>query len=131
MRDDVRALVDELAAAWNRGAWRSMAGLFEQDADYVTGAGILLRGRARIERYFSEAAAAAPSPPEPVSIDEVTVRKLAPEAASCLVRWSMERHGRAGRGGWFTLVLRREAGAWRIATLHNTDYSSATSFTDT
>jgi len=119
MESQIRSVAAELAAAWNRGDWSGLASLFAEDADYVTGAGIHLRGRREIREHLSTASQDPDrSGAAEVSITHVQVRPIGGDVASALVSWRMPA---AGRGGCFTLVLSRDEGAWRILTLHNTD----------
>ena len=122
----VRQVVEELAAAWNRGDGVAFSGLFFEHADYVSGAGIHLKGRRQIQdALFPREAAAMAS--DQVSLAVQSVTALGPDAAVVLCKWKMNppdprKHPEPGnRSGFVTLVMQSAAGVWRILLLQNTD----------
>ena len=72
--------------------------------------------RERFSRYFAEmATGAAPSPP-PVTLDDLVVQRLAPDAAVAFFTY-----GRPGEIRRRSLVLRRDGDRWQVAHLHGSN----------
>jgi len=109
--DEVRRLLDRLFDAWNRGDAPAFAALFSPEADYVTGEGEWVHGRAAIGALLAAAAASGPA-----SLQGPPSVRLHDGAASAIFRWS------AGpAGGIVSCVLERGPDGWLIERLHNTD----------
>jgi uncharacterized protein (TIGR02246 family) len=121
----IQELIDNLADAWNRLDWPAFGRLFAEDADYVTGAGIRLAGRAQIVDVLSRQAALS-VPGQDVSLAAESVKLLPSEIAVVLCSWRMgAKEGTdaigGARAGLLTMVMRSNEAGWRIIALHNTD----------
>ena len=113
----LQQLVLDLVRAWNSRDGTSFCGLFDEDADYVTGSGVRLAGRGSIrDALFADASGALDS--EQVAVTTQSVKALGPDAAVILCTWQIDS---AGRAGVMTIVTRRTGEAWRIIALQNTD----------
>ena len=117
-REAATQLVHDVVSAWNRGDASAFASLFTSDADYVTGAGVWLRGREAIAELLRTA-----SPPR-VRVDgEVAIREYG-SVGSIIFRWVTQPGTDPHRRGVITcLVVQTDAG-WLIDRLHNTDETS-------
>ncbi len=118
----VAALVD----SWNVHDAERFAAAFHDDADFTNVFGMSAKGRKEIEAFhapifqtmFRNSRLAA---------TETRVRELRPDVATVDIRWEMtgarDPHGDEWplRRGLISLVITHEAGAWRIAAMHNMD----------
>ncbi|HET8567562.1 MAG TPA: nuclear transport factor 2 family protein [Candidatus Limnocylindria bacterium] len=72
--------------------------------------------RERFSRYLADiATGAAPAPP-PVTLDDLVVQRLGPDASVALFTYGRPREIRRR-----TLVLRREGGRWWVVHLHGSN----------
>ena len=115
-RGEVQALLDEQAAAWNRGDLRGFMQAYRR-GDEVTfmGSRGLVRGWDRVlsgyEKGYPDAASRGR-----LSFELVEVRGLGTAAALALGRFQLERQEPAS--GWFTLVLERTPAGLKITHDH-------------
>ncbi|GAB3164168.1 SgcJ/EcaC family oxidoreductase [Microbispora hainanensis] len=127
MSDDINRLLDALITAWNGGDAAAFAGLFTEDADYVTYFGARMEGRQAIEdshRALFEgplkgSRLGAPAVAPPLR----KIRLLSPDAALVVTTGgSALPDGTAdpGRDSIMTFTAVREVGGWRFASFHNT-----------
>jgi hypothetical protein len=116
IREPVTSLVQDLLSAWNRGDATAFASLFTAEADYVTGAGIWLRGRRSIAELLKGSAA----PPQVFVEGEPWIRDYG-TVSSVVFRWATNPGIEPRRRGVVTCLLVKSAEAWRIDHLHNTD----------
>ena len=126
LTSDDRAALDlivaRLEAAWNAGDGEAFASPFAEDADFVTIRGEHFSGRTAIgaghDAIFRTIYAG--------SANDMVVeaaRPLGPQVALVRVysRLEVPQGPLTGtHGARFTLVVSREQGGWRIASLHNT-----------
>jgi len=113
----IRKLLEEQAAAWNRGDLNGFVeGYWKSDATAFAGAqGILHGWRALVERYRRS------YPDRPamgtLTFSNLEITPLCAEASLVLGEWRLARE--AGPvGGVFSLVLRRLPEGWRIIADH-------------
>jgi len=126
-----RQVIEAWTRAWNTHDMRSAAALVEPDVDFVTVAGLWLRGRAEFLRHHS--AIHERHLRETIWTTLGTdVRELRADLALSHVEWRITDELDADgircppRSGIFTWVLRRNAGGWLIAAAHNTNLRSDT-----
>ena len=117
----VRALVDDLLAAWGRGDGHAYGALFTDDADYVAFDGSRTVGREAIasshQRLFDTWLKGTRL------VGQVEgVRFLAPDVALVLATGAtlMPGKNRPVRPSIQTLVAVKRDGDWRFAAFHNT-----------
>lgn len=117
-RSAIYQVLDEQAAAWNRGDldafmdgyWRS------PDLVFTSGARVQRGWRTTLDRYRSSYGD-SPASMGHLAFHDVEVHPLSDDAAWVLGRWRLEREG-GESGGVFTLVFRRIDGRWRIVHDH-------------
>jgi uncharacterized protein (TIGR02246 family) len=122
--DPIDGLLERLFDAWNHRDVAAFARLFADDADYVTGAGEWWRERRIIEveiaRRFAEGERSGT-----VRLAGHSIRRLTADVAVIHAAWDLSTPGEEVRRGLASLVvLRGPDGAWRIASLHNTDVAA-------
>ena len=121
-RDEIRAVVSRLEAAWNQADPIAFAGEFAEDADFVNVRGDYASGRKAIaeghEHIWKTIYAGSK-----VRYALARLRQLTPEVL--IAHLDAELHVPAGplagdMSALPSLVLVRAAGAWPIASFHNT-----------
>jgi uncharacterized protein (TIGR02246 family) len=121
----IQDVVARLAAAWNDQDWAGFSEFFAEDADYVTGAGVRISGRAHIRAHLSSLSEGSP-PPDKVALKIDSVKLLASDFALVLCSWQtvgnrQPREGCPARAGVITMVGRATRDRWEVVALHNTD----------
>lgn len=126
-QDEIFAVLTRLADAWNHGDATAYAGLFTEDADYVTFFGRNMPGRELIERSH-RALFEGPLKGSKVACgtDAPKVRFLRPDVAVVVIGGGSSLSGGApepGRDSTITYVLVEEDDGWRVASFQNTRVS--------
>jgi peptidoglycan-N-acetylglucosamine deacetylase len=125
-REQVTALLQQQAADWNRGDLAAFTSVYDDDALFVSDAGVS-RGRAALlERYrkrYPDPAAMGTLSFEVVEIRDVWGPEITPlgdatpgavQGASVVAKWSLHREGAPSTSGHTLLFLQRAGSAWRI-----------------
>jgi uncharacterized protein (TIGR02246 family) len=119
-------LVDGFIRAWNTHDMKAFGRLFTEDADWVSVAGIWVKGRARIQAEHEEAHATFFKTTTLASTG-TAVRLLRPDVAVIHFNWELtdrlDREGkpRGPRRGIITIVATKQADGWRISAGQNTN----------
>jgi len=123
----IRTLEARQAQAWNAHDIHAYAALFTEDADVVNVLGWRWRGRAELERKLAVAHRSV-FRSSILTIETVTIRRLAPRLAVVQATWRMAGAqtpdgvgGHTPSVGVQTQVLERDAGGWRICAFQNTN----------
>lgn len=117
----VRAVLDELKAAWARHDADAYGALFTEDASYTTWIGTLYRGRAAITESH-RALFGTVLKGTRLADGRVEIRFHGPDTAVVTSRGDTakrRRPRRLGKAQTSTLV-RQDDGRWRIVAFHNT-----------
>ncbi len=114
---DIRALLDDQVAAWNRGDLDAfMTAYWKSPGQTFCGSDGVTRGwetvLARYKKRYSDRAAMGT-----LAFSDLEITLLARDAALVLGRWQLKRE-KDSPGGVFTLVLRRFSEGWRIIHDH-------------
>ena len=125
-REQIATLLEEQAAAWNRGDLAAFTSVYDDDAVFVSPTGVT-RGRAAVlERYrtrYPDQAAMGTLQLEIVEIRDVWGPEVTPlgdatpgdvHGASVVARWSLQREAAASTSGHTLIVLQRSGSTWRI-----------------
>jgi uncharacterized protein (TIGR02246 family) len=115
---EIRRLLEESAAAWNRG---DLDGHLADNADsisFMTRKGPLV-GKSRTadalrRNFFKDG-----KPVQQLRFEQVTVRRLGEDHALVVGRFVLEGGGHAEQSGWFTTVWERQAAGWRVIHDHS------------
>jgi uncharacterized protein (TIGR02246 family) len=120
----VRDVMVRLCEAWERGDGEAYAALFSEDAQYVTAPGERLQGRKSIaqshqkifDTLFKDTKLGRnyPNTLRPITSDVVLV-----ESAGSVL-FPGETESKISPNGLMTLVVTRQADAWRIISFQNT-----------
>ncbi|MBI4904696.1 MAG: nuclear transport factor 2 family protein [Acidobacteria bacterium] len=117
---DIRLVLDDQAAAWNRGDIDGFMKTYEASPDTVfAGASGITKGHDKVlarykTKYPTKAIMGA------LHFTDVTVRMLTPDLASVTGQYHLQRSKEAGgdASGWFTLVMKKTPQGWKIIHDH-------------
>jgi ketosteroid isomerase-like protein len=115
---EIRAMLDESAAAWNRG---DLDGHLADNADsitFMTGRGPII-GKAGTAEALRRSFFRAGKPVQSLRFEEVTVRQLGARHALVVGRFILSGGGEADRAGWFSTVWERRSEGWRVIHDHS------------
>lgn len=104
-------LAQRLVDSWNRGDGRAFAALFTPAAEYVTGAGERIRGRAAISALVDKAA-----PVARVSVVGQPAVRCDAGSGEITLMWSS-----GSRRGRITCTCVRQGSGWLIEALNNNE----------
>jgi uncharacterized protein (TIGR02246 family) len=119
--NDVRALLQNSADAWNRGDLVTFVSYYDDSPETTfVGREVVHGGRKAIleryqKRYPSREAMGT------LAFSEIEVRSLAADVALASGKWELKRTAAGGgdASGRFTLVLRKKASGWLIIYDHS------------
>ncbi|GAA3250054.1 SgcJ/EcaC family oxidoreductase [Nonomuraea helvata] len=117
---EILHLLARIGETWNAGDSEGYAGLFTEDADYITFFGRHLKGRQAIEEahrgLFKLDIKLAGGGPEPL------IKPLTDDVALVIVGGTSSVNGEPdpGRESAITLTALRTPEGWRFASFHNT-----------
>ena len=118
-QSEIRTMLEESAAAWNRGDLAGFMDDYARDSltSYVAGARVVYGWQTLYDRYQATYFAPGKSR-DSLSFDAVHVRALGGEVALTTARFALHRGDSLVAAGPFTIVLRRQDGQWRIVHDH-------------
>ncbi|WP_188188883.1 SgcJ/EcaC family oxidoreductase [Nonomuraea sp. SYSU D8015] len=123
MSTEIVRLLSRLAETWNAGDAAGYAGLFTEDADYITFFGLHLKGRQAIEDVhrdlFKTSIKLAGGDGEP------QIRSLSDDVALAIITGGSTVDGEQdpSRASIVTLTALRTPEGWRFASFQNTRVS--------
>jgi uncharacterized protein (TIGR02246 family) len=113
----IKATLNAQVEAWNRGDIPTFVTTYTDDCIFVGKP--VLQGRAQLlaryqERYPTPAAMGH------LTFSEMAIHLLDKEVAIVTADWHLDRDAAGGGpvGGYFSLVLHRQSGAWKVALDH-------------
>jgi len=115
---EIRAMLDESVAAWNRG---DLDGHLADNADSIT----FMTGKGPITGKDKTADALRRSffrdgkPVQSLRFEQVTVRPLGAGHALVVGRFILSGGGEQERSGWFSTVWERRSEGWRVIHDHS------------
>jgi uncharacterized protein (TIGR02246 family) len=107
-------VLDRLVESWNRGDAEAFSDLFTDEVDYVSGAGVWMKGREAVREMLIAA-----SPRPRVAIEGTPSIRDHGDLRTAVFRWAAVAP--PVRRGVCTCVIVRRAEVWRIDRLQNTD----------
>jgi uncharacterized protein (TIGR02246 family) len=115
--DEIRALLAEQSAAWNRGDLEAFMQAYAQTDDlrFASGAKVTFGWRATLDGYkktYPDRAAMGT-----LTFSELAISEFGPDAALAFGRWKLTRE-KDTPNGLFTLTLKKTAAGWRIIHDH-------------
>lgn len=115
----VRTVLENQAAAWNRGDIPGfMAGYEDAETTTFVGSSVVKGYRQVLDRYLQRYSSKAKM--GQLTFSDLEIHPLGSDHASAIGRWKLVRSQEAGgdTGGLFTLLLRRTPAGWRIILDH-------------
>jgi beta-aspartyl-peptidase (threonine type) len=115
----IRQVLDDQAAAWNRGDLEAFMDGYWRSEDLVfTSGGNVQRGwQTTLDRYRASYGT-SPETMGRLTFSDLEIHPLGDGAAWALGRWALDDAGGAAMGGVFSLVFRRVDGRWLIVHDH-------------
>jgi beta-aspartyl-peptidase (threonine type) len=115
----IRQVLDEQAAAWNRGDLEAFMDGYWRSEDLVfTSGGNVQRGwQTTLDRYRATYGN-SPQTMGRLTFSDLEIHPLADGAAWALGRWALDDAGGQAMGGVFSLVFRRFGDRWLIVHDH-------------
>jgi len=127
----LRQMQTQFTAAWAKSDARSIAALFAADADFIIPTGLVMRGQAEIEAFYSSVFAQGYGGSRAGS-EILRIRFLRPDLGLVDATWTIQNvHKKDGsaapdESGTLALVAAKTPQGWRIAALRES--TSANSF---
>lgn len=121
----LRSMVSDMALAWKARDARAYANQFTTNAEHINAYGMWWRGRAEIEQGIRIALERV-YPDNPISVDEITVRMVAPRVAVVQYRWQLQPYADPDGTkydkpiGRVTQVVSQGKEGWRITNFQST-----------
>jgi ketosteroid isomerase-like protein len=115
---EISALLDESAAAWNRG---DLDGHLADNADsitFMTGRGPVT-GKDKTAEILRRAFFRDGKPVQALRFEQVTIRPLGGGHALVVGRFVLTGGGEPERSGWFSTVWERRSEGWRVIHDHS------------
>ena len=115
---DIRAMLEESAAAWNRG---DLDGHLADNADsitFMTGKGPII-GKQKTADALRRSFFRDGKPVQSLRFEQVTVRSLGAGHALVVGRFVLTGGGEPERSGWFSTVWERRPEGWRVIHDHS------------
>ena len=109
---EIRALLHDQAAAWNRGDLPDFCAVYADDATFISPSGLTSGRQAVLDRYRKKYVDKAGM--GSLNLDVIEVRKLHAGSASVIARWTLSWPDKPKADGLTLLVLRKTRTGWRI-----------------
>jgi len=110
----VRATVAEFVNTWNHDDMRGLHELVTEDALWILRNGNAWRGKGEVYRFYGMVVGK-----DPLSIEKMEVRSLAPQVAVATVKMKFGQEGSVFHERE-SFVMAKRGGAWKIAHFHST-----------
>lgn len=118
LEQDIRKLLDESAASWNRG---DLDGHLADNADsitFMTRNGPIV-GKSRTADALRRSFFRDGKPIQQLRFEQVTIRPLGAGHALVVGRFVLEGGEQPEQSGWFSTVWERQAAGWRVIHDHS------------
>jgi len=114
---EIKAVLTTQVEAWNRGDITTFVTTYADDCIFV--AQPITQGRAQLLARYQRKYP-TPEAMGHLTFSNLTVHRLHKDVATLTADWHLDRTAAAGGpvGGYFSLVLHRQNGAWKIVLDH-------------
>ena len=114
---DIKAVLNTQVEAWNRGDIPTFVTTYTDDCVFV--ANPIMQGRAQLQARYQKTYP-TPDAMGHLTFSNLVIHMLDREVATVTADWHLERNAAGGGpvGGYFSLVLHKQNGAWKIAMDH-------------
>ena len=114
---EITNLLNEQDEAWNRGDLDGFLEPYDDSGKLVFLSTALIRSRAELKAKYEKRYATGASDYGKLSFSELQVEELAPGLARAWGKWTVR--AKETSTGWFTLILQKQNGRWRIIHDHS------------
>jgi uncharacterized protein (TIGR02246 family) len=115
---EITQLLKEQNEAWNRGDLRSFVRPYDDSGSLVFVSSVVIRSADELRERYEKRYGSGKSDFGKLTFSELKVEELAPGLARAWGRWSVEQKDKQS-AGWFTLILQKQDGHWRIIHDHS------------
>jgi ketosteroid isomerase-like protein len=115
---EIRTLLDESAASWNRG---DLDGHLADNADsisFMTRSGPIV-GKGKTADALRRSFFKDGKPIQQLRFEQVTIRRLGHGHALVVGRFILDGGGQPEHSGWFSTIWERQAAGWRVIHDHS------------
>jgi ketosteroid isomerase-like protein len=115
---EIRPLLDQSAAAWNRG---DLDGHLADNADsisFMTRSGPIV-GKSKTADALRRSFFKDGKPIQQLRFERVTIRRLGDDHALVVGRFILDGGGQPEHSGWFSTIWERQAAGWRVIHDHS------------
>ena len=115
---EIRPLLDQSAAAWNRG---DLDGHLADNADsisFMTRSGPIV-GKSKTADALRHSFFKDGKPIQRLRFEQVTIRRLGDAHALVVGRFILDGGGQPEHSGWFSTIWERQAAGWRVIHDHS------------
>ena len=109
---EIRTLLHDQAAAWNRGDLPAFCAVYADDATFISPSGLTSGRQAVLDRYRKKYVDKAGM--GSLSLEVVEVRMLHASSASIVARWSLVWPDKPKAEGLTLIVFTKTKAGWRI-----------------
>ena len=118
-QSQIKAVLDTQVAAWNRADIPTFVTTYSDDCIFV--GKTITQGRAQVQANYQKRYA-TPEAMGRLTFSNLAIHMLEKNVATLTADWHLDRTPVAGGpvGGYFSLVLHKQSGTWKIALDHTT-----------
>ena len=109
---EIRALLHDQAAAWNRGDLPAFCAVYADDATFISPSGLTKGRQAVLDRYLKKYVDKAGM--GSLTLEVLEVRTLHADSATVVARWTLAWPDKPKAEGMTLIVFRKTRGDWRI-----------------
>ena len=119
MKSEIATLLEEQDQAWNRGDLDGFVKPYDDTGRlvFIGSSGVIRDPRALKEKYEKKYKVAGADFGK-LTFSDLQVEELSKDLALAWGRWEVEAKGTKS-SGWFSLILQKSAGKWRILHDHS------------
>jgi uncharacterized protein (TIGR02246 family) len=116
---EITQLLKNQNEAWNRGDLEAFVSHYDDSGNLVFVSSVIIRSPKELkERYEKRYSSGQPSDFGRLTFSDLQVEELGPNLARAWGQWSVAQKDKKS-SGWFTLILQKRNGQWRIIHDHS------------
>ena len=120
LKAEITALLEAQDAAWNRGDLEAFMKTYDESAElvFIGSSGPMRDWKVMKDRYEKRYRSGSGADLGKLTFSRLEVEPLAKGLARAWGRWEVQQ-GEKRSGGWFTLILKKKQGAWKVIHDHS------------
>jgi uncharacterized protein (TIGR02246 family) len=115
---EITQLLKEQDEAWNRGDLDGFLLPYEDSGNLVFVSTVVIRSPRELKERYEKKYKSGESDFGKLSFSDLNVQELAPGLARAWGKWNVQQKDKES-SGWFSLILQKRAGKWRIIHDHS------------